>query len=124
MFMRQIITLCLVLFIVFGFKANDPKDYMSFDKITHNFGTIAKDIPVKTLFVLTNTGKSSLLINSVGTQCGCTTPQFNKAPIAPGKNDTIIVGYNAAAMGSFTKKITVRTNFGSTDLFIKGTVAN
>lgn len=95
---------------------------MEFDKITHDFGTIVKDVPVEAMFILTNTGKSNIIINSIDRQCGCTTPKYSKAPIAPGKKDTIRVGYNAATMGSFTKKITVKTNFGNTDLFIKGTV--
>lgn len=95
---------------------------MEFDRTSHNFGSIIKDVPVETIFVVTNTSSSFLMINSVERQCGCTTPVYSTDPIPAGQKDTIIIGYNAATLGSFTKKVTVKTNFGNTDLFIKGTV--
>lgn len=120
--MKNLVFVLLLGITVFGFKSDNPTDYMVFDKITHDFGNIDQGIPVEAKFVVTNIGDQPLIINSIERQCGCTTPSFRNAPIQRGLSDTITVGYNAAAMGAFTKKITVKTNYGNSELFIRGTV--
>ena len=56
--------------------------------------------------------------------CGCTTPEWPKEPIKPGGTATIKATYNAAAMGVFTKTITVVSNANPNQkvLIIKGEV--
>jgi hypothetical protein len=51
-----------------------------------------------------------MVISDIQTTCGCTTPEWSKAPIAPGETTKIKVGYNAAAEGNFEKYITITYN--------------
>ena len=107
--MKNTLLLFLASIAIFAFKTDNPSDFMSFDKTTHDFGNIAQGVPVEAKFIITNIGEQPLIINSIDRQCGCTTPVFKNSPIAAKSEDTILVGYNAATIGSFTKKLTVKT---------------
>lgn len=91
---------------------------------THDFGQIVQGKPVTAEFKFTNTGKVPLVLSSVQASCGCTTPDWTKDPIAPGKTGYIKATYNAAGMGAFNKSVTVNANVegGATYLTIKGEV--
>ncbi|MCK9480532.1 MAG: DUF1573 domain-containing protein [Bacteroidia bacterium] len=95
---------------------------ITFTKTKHNFGTIKQGVPVKVKFVFENTGNANLVINKATAGCGCTTPAYSKEPIAPGKKSEIEVGYDAKAVGSFVKDVTVETNAGTVKLVITGVV--
>jgi hypothetical protein len=74
-------------------------------------------------FTFKNTGKTPLLISNVQASCGCTTPDYTKEPIAPGKKGSITATYNAAAVGQFNKTITVTSNGGDPIMLtLQGTV--
>jgi hypothetical protein len=45
----------------------------------------------ETVFVLKNTGAQPLVIQMVNASCGCTMPEWEKQPIAPGKSTEIKV---------------------------------
>ena len=99
------------------------KELLSTVKDAHDFGKIPQGKPVTTYFELTNTGKTPLVLENVQASCGCTTPEWSKAPIEPGTSTKIKVGYNAAAEGFFQKTITVQYNGNSVkQLTITGTV--
>lgn len=91
---------------------------------THDFGKIPQGKPVTNEFKFTNTGKAPLVLSQVSAGCGCTTPEWSKEPIAPGKVGTIKATFNAAAVGTFNKTVTVTANVegGSTYLMLKGEV--
>ena len=98
---------------------------LSFDKLTHNFGTFSEKNPVVTCtFTFTNVGESPLVINQAVASCGCTVPEYTKAPIKPGEKGEIKVTYNGTGKfpGHFKKSITVRTNgvVEMTRLYIEG----
>ena len=59
-------------------------------------------------FTLKNTSSKPLIIEQATAQCGCTTPEYSKAPILKGKSTPIKVTYNAANAGPFTKTVTVK----------------
>ncbi|HTM92964.1 MAG TPA: DUF1573 domain-containing protein [Flavisolibacter sp.] len=65
-------------------------------------------MPVTTSFTVTNSSDKPVVLESVIASCGCTTPEWSKEPIAPGASAQIKVGYNAAALSTFTKNITIR----------------
>ena len=89
----------------------------------HHFGKIPQGKPVYTTFTLVNKSNATINLNNVSASCGCTTPEWNKAPIAPGASTAIKVGYNAADSGPFERFITVQYNGGQTaQMTIKGTV--
>lgn len=100
------------------------KGVMKFKEETHNFGKIEQGKPVTEEFVFTNTGISPIVITNVSASCGCTTPNYTKEPILPKKTGIIKATFNAAAMGTFNKSITVFSNAESPSitLFLKGEV--
>ena len=85
-------------------KNND----ISFSEVTHSFGKIKQNIPASYTFNLKNNGSKPLIIEQATAQCGCTTPEYSKAPILKGKTSPIKVTYNAANAGPFTKTVTVK----------------
>ena len=95
------------------------------DATTFDFGKIPQGKPVTHEFKFTNVGKVPLVLSSVSASCGCTTPDWTKEPISPGKTGSIKATFNAAAGGAFNKSITVNANVegGATYLTIKGEVA-
>lgn len=113
---------CLILFSAISALAQAE---IKFDKLTHNFGTFSEDSPkVTTVFKFTNVGDTPLVINQAVASCGCTVPEYTKAPIKPGDKGEIKVTYNGAGKfpGHFKKSITVRTNgkVEMTRLYIEG----
>ena len=94
------------------------------DKTVSDFGEIEQGIPKEAEFKLTNEGKEPLLIQTAKAGCGCTNLKYSQEPVLPGKSTIIAATYNAAAMGAFTKSITVTTNADPNPvmLLIKGTV--
>lgn len=83
---------------------------ISFEKETHDFGVIPQGTPASYTFIVTNTGKSPLIITNAAASCGCTTPDWTKEPILPGKKGFIKATYNAASPGAFMKTVTVTSN--------------
>lgn len=101
--------------------AQNP-DAMKFKEEIHDFGTVPQGKPVTTEFSFKNTGKEPITLNNVHASCGCTTPEWTKEPILPGKSGTVKATYNAAAAAPFSKTITVTSNVGTKVLTIKGVV--
>lgn len=84
---------------------------ISFDKEVFNFGTVKEGEIVETSFIITNTGKSDLVITDAKATCGCTVPDWPKNPIAPGKTGTVKVKFNTSGKpNKQMKQITLYTN--------------
>lgn len=64
----------------------------------------------KATFTLTNTGNSPLVVTDVITSCGCTTVDYGKEPVRPGKSLELKVQYKADHPEHFDKTITVYCN--------------
>ena len=94
------------------------------EETTHNFGKIAKDVPVTHEFSFTNRGETPLIISNVKGSCGCTVTDYTKESIAPGESGMVKATYNAAKVGTFHKtvKVTANTEDGPVVLSIKGEV--
>jgi len=98
---------------------------IKFDKMEHDFGTLKQDAPCQVDFKFTNTGKAPLILAEAKPSCGCTTPEFPKDPIAPGKSAKITVKYDSHRVGAFDKTVTVKSNglsTGETVIKIKGSI--
>ncbi|MGL5016435.1 MAG: DUF1573 domain-containing protein [Bacteroidales bacterium] len=97
-----------------------------FESMTHDFGTFSEDLgTVSCEFVFKNVGKTPVVINRVAASCGCTTPDWPKEPIAPGKSSKIKTTYSAKNRpGSFNKSVSIYTSDSTTPmtLIIKGVV--
>lgn len=88
------------------------KAAIKFAEDVYNFGTIPEKKGVVTHeFTFTNTGDAPLVIVDAHAECGCTTPEYPKAPVMPGKTGKIKVTYNPLGRpGSFTKSVTIKSN--------------
>lgn len=100
---------------------------ITLDKKEFDFGTVTDGEIIETVFILTNTGKSPLVITDAQTTCGCTVPSWPKdKPIAPGESTEIKVKFNTAGKGGGrqVKDVTLFTNtaVGREILRIKGIV--
>ncbi len=106
--------------------ANAP--VVTFDTTTYDFGLISGSNKAEHSFIITNKGKSDLLIRKVNASCGCTVVQPAKNRISPGESTEIKVVYNAhGRSGADKKAITVVTNDPvrpKTYLWIKAFVEN
>lgn len=99
---------------------------LRFSEETFDFGTIMEeDGPATHTFVLTNTSNRPVTILSVKPSCGCTTPEWTREPIMPGKTGIVKAQYDPKDRpGFFHKSLTVTTDFDSQPitLYIKGQV--
>lgn len=99
-------------------------DFLTLKESTFDFDKIPQGKPVTHEFEVINAGSDSLRIDNVQASCGCTTPEWEKGKAhAPGAKTKIVVGYNAASEGAFTKEITITYNGSfSKQIHIKGEV--
>jgi hypothetical protein len=85
---------------------------MTFNALSHEFGTVKEDTKHLYNFMVTNTGKKPLFIQDVKASCGCTTPKKPEKAIAPGKSDVISVEFHpkVGQLGRQDKTVTVTAN--------------
>ena len=121
--MKQLLTLSFILFSFFN--SFSQKSEIVFETPEYNFGDIQENNgKVSHKFSFTNNGKESIRILTVKPSCGCTTPNWSKDEIKPGKKGFIIAEYNPKGRpGVFRKSLSVITNDNRRSLiFIKGKV--
>jgi len=121
--MKQLLTLSFILFSFFN--SFSQKSDIVFETPEYNFGDIQENKgKVSHKFSFTNNGKESIRILTVKPSCGCTTPNWSKDEIKPGKKGFIIAEYNPKGRpGVFRKSLSVITNDNRRSLiFIKGKV--
>lgn len=127
---NKILFSILLFFCSIGMKAQQPQPALlktfEYDKRIHDFGTIQeKKGPVHHTFTFTNKGKKPVVITEVSGWCGCTSYDFPRQPIAPGKQAKVTITYNPAGRpGKFSKEIAVVLNDGKffNRVWVKGTV--
>lgn len=107
-------------------QEQEKKGTLTFDKTIHDFGTVKEEAGKVTYeFEFTNSGEAPVIISNVTASCGCTTPQWDKEPILPGKKAKVTVGYSTTGRpGPFVKSLVVLNNGNpsSITLQIKGEV--
>ena len=83
---------------------------VQFAKTEHDFGKIKEEDKVATTrFTFKNTQKHPIKIVDVKTSCGCTSPNWSRDPIPPGKEGYVEAQYSAwGRPGAFVKTLTVR----------------
>jgi hypothetical protein len=96
----------------------------TWDVIDYDFGkSVVQLKPASATFNMTNAGKEPVTITQVQTSCGCTSPKYTKEPIKPGEKGEVVLTYNAAISGFFSKSAQVKLNDGQKySLTIKGEV--
>jgi len=83
-------------------------DFAKFNLDKYDFGKIKQNVPAIYTFEITNKSDKPLVIENAHATCGCTVPEYQKEPIAPGKTAKIKVQYNAANGGHFDKTVFVK----------------
>ncbi|MEY3646516.1 MAG: hypothetical protein RL127_1224 [Bacteroidota bacterium] len=100
----------LALILGFAFQSN-AQGAIHFKSEKHDFGKIKEGTQASYSFEFTNTGKTPVVISNVQPSCGCTTPEWTREPIMPGKTGKVTASYNSAGRpGNFNKTITVVNN--------------
>lgn len=90
-------------------RANAAK--IDFDVFEHDFGMMKQGDQGIYEFKFTNTGKSTLVIYTIKTSCGCTATTLGNDKIAPGESSIIKVTYNSAKkLGQDETFVTIYTN--------------
>lgn len=110
---------------LFGFAFFATAQTITFDKTTIDYGTVSQNSDGHREYIVTNTGDKPLIVSNVVPSCGCTTPEWTKDPILPGKSGKIKVLYNTAIVAPFQKIIEVYSNDPQNSrsvVHIKGTV--
>lgn len=118
------ISFLTIIFTGFIFLANSQE--LKFNEIEFDFGEIKEmDGKVSHKFVFTNNSKKSIQILTVKPSCGCTTPDWSKKEVKPGKEGFIVAEYNPKGRpGVFRKSLSVVTSDNKRSLiFIKGKVS-
>jgi hypothetical protein len=88
--------------------AMQAQESIKFDKTVHDFGNVPEEGgPVTYSFEFTNTGNAPLIIQEVAASCGCTTPGWSEAPVAPGGRGFVKATFTPSGAAPFDKSLTV-----------------
>lgn len=122
--MKHVFSLLLTLLVSVAAQA---QGVLTFEKELHDFGSVPEGTLATHEFRFRNTGNQPIIIANVQASCGCTTPDWTKTPVLPGKTGMVKAVYSSAGRpGVFNKTVTVTSNATtpSTVLTIKGNVLN
>ena len=89
-------------------QTTKPDSVAKFNTNKYDFGKIKQNVPAIYTFEITNTSDKPLVIENAHATCGCTVPEWQKEPIAPGKTTKIKVQYNASNLNHFDKQVFVK----------------
>lgn len=123
---RVVCFLCFTILFSVAYAQDKSSPQIKFVTNSHDFGQIKEvDGTVSYVFEFKNISDKPFIINYVLSSCGCTTPEYNKEPIMPGRTGNIKVAYNPEGRpGVFNKDIVVVSNNRNNEdvLDIKGNV--
>jgi len=98
------------------------KSAVKFKELVYNFKTVEFNSDVSHSFIFTNTSNGPVSISRVTPSCGCTTTDYTKGPIMPGKTGSVSIKYDSSREGYFAKTVTVVINEETYTLTFLGTV--
>ncbi|MFH0893691.1 MAG: DUF1573 domain-containing protein [Bacteroidota bacterium] len=75
------------------------------DSATFNFGSVTVGDVVKHDFIISNTGKSVLILRKVKASCGCTVPFVEKNEILPGESGKISAEFSTRGRSGWQSKV-------------------
>ncbi len=96
-----------------------------FEAPDFDFDTITEGSIVSHVYRFQNTGSNTLIITDAHASCGCTTPVWPKAPIAPGGKGEITVRFDSEDRKDMQVKpikVTANTNPQTTTIYLRGYV--
>lgn len=103
------------LFFVFAFifaaTFANAQGVIKFKNESHDFGKVEEGTVATYTFEFTNTGTAPVVISNAQASCGCTTPEWTREPVMPGKAGKVTAAFNSAGRpGNFSKTVTVVSN--------------
>jgi len=124
--LKSLISAFVMTLLVFTLQAQNQGPVIKFDKTTHDFGSIKEqDGPVTHNFMFTNTGNAPLVVQGVRPSCGCTSRDWTREPVLPGKQGFVKATFDPRNRpGAFNKSLTVTSNANPSvmRIYIKGSV--
>ena len=115
----------LLFLLLTGTLAGHAQGVLTFEREAHDFGNVPEGTMAAHEFKFKNTGNQPVVIANVQASCGCTTPDWTKTPVLPGKSGMVRAVYSSAGRpGVFNKTVTITSNATepSKVLSIKGAV--
>jgi hypothetical protein len=108
--MKKLVLLLFFLNLVFVGAFAQAK--LQFSETKHDFGNVKEaNGPVSHVFTFKNTGNAPLVIQNVETSCGCTSPEYTKEPVQPGKTGKVKATFDPSGRPNFfDKNLTVISN--------------
>ncbi|WP_044171846.1 DUF1573 domain-containing protein [Flectobacillus major] len=103
----------LFFFFAFLFAATfaNAQGVIKFKAESHDFGKVEEGTLATYTFEFTNTGTAPVVISNAQPSCGCTTPDWTREPVLPGKTGKVTASFNSAGRpGGFNKTVTVISN--------------
>lgn len=88
------------------------------DNAKQRVGEIMFQQPKTVTFTFKNKGNKPLVIKDVVPSCGCTTVEWEKAPVEPGKAGMITAVYDAKMLGTFYKELAVYTTTSDEPVYL------
>lgn len=119
---KNLIFTILTMFLSLAISAQEKfGNTVSFDKTIHDFGTVQLNSGALTCsFTFKNIDSKPMAIYNIVTSCGCTTIEYPREPIMPGKSGTIKVEYtNDEGPYPFDKSITVQMSSYSKPIILR-----
>lgn len=123
---KQLVVLFIGWIISIGNMTAQTEAKISSEELKYDFGTITEENgPASHIFTIKNEGNAPLVITRVTASCGCTMPEWTKAPIEAGKTGEVKITYDPTGRpGPFVKTVSIYSNGkkGAYMLAIKGNV--
>jgi hypothetical protein len=124
--MKQIIFVFMAILLTTGTALAQEEASIVVTENSFDFGDIKEaDGKVSHTFTVKNDGNMPLVITRVIASCGCTSPDWTKEPIAPGKTGDVMVTFDPNNRpGPFAKTVSIYSNGkrGSYAITIRGNV--
>lgn len=93
--------------------------YISFEQQAIDLGRILEGETAGAEFRFKNTGKANLVIKNVQASCGCTIPKWEKAPVPPSMEGSILVLFNTTGrIGLQNKSVRIISNAANNEVIL------
>lgn len=91
--------------------SQDGTAIIEFRESRYDFGNVSHGERLAYTFIYKNTGDAPLVIHSARADCGCTIPEYDSEPLAPGKEGRLKVVFNTQGfIGYQAKTLQLVTN--------------
>lgn len=112
--MKRLLQLLLLMLVAFAPLAAEELDgpRLRLEKKLVDLGKIERGEVASDTLRFINAGEQPLVIERIHTDCGCTTADYTREPVAGGESGYIVVSFNAKnyEAGKFHKSIRIKSN--------------